>query len=87
MIEGKIRNGEAQSAEIRQGLLRRPTGRCRREGLGYVVSGFLTRNQLDILGEFVDTQDYVRPKKWRGEYQEMAKAIVNAIDGAPQRAE
>lgn len=52
-----------------------------------MVSGFLTRNQLDILGEFVDTQDYVRPKKWRGEYQEMAKAIVNAIDGAPQRAE
>lgn len=49
---------------------------------GYVVSGFLSKNQLQTLREFVDTEDYEKSKRWRGEYQEMAKAIVDAIDGA-----
>lgn len=48
---------------------------------GYVVSGFLSGNQLTALREFVDSADYEKSKRWRGEYQEMAKAIVNAIDG------
>lgn len=52
------------------------------DSLGYVVSGFLTRNQLETLRWFVDNEDYKRSKKWRGEYQEMAKAIVAAVDGA-----
>lgn len=47
---------------------------------GYVVSGFLSRNQLDTLRSMVDSEHYEASKKWRGEYQEMAKAIVNAID-------
>jgi hypothetical protein len=47
---------------------------------GYVVSGFLTRQQLAELRGMVDSKDYARSKKWRGQYQEMAKAIVNAID-------
>lgn len=49
--------------------------------LGYVVSGFLSKNQLDTLREFVDSEDYERSKRWRGEYLEMAKAIIKAIDG------
>jgi len=49
---------------------------------GYVVSGFLSKNQLVELRGFVDSEDYKKSKRWRGEYQEMAKAIVNAVDGA-----
>lgn len=49
---------------------------------GYVVSGFVSKNQLDTLREFVDNDEYERTKKWRGEYQELAKAIVGAIDDA-----
>ena len=49
---------------------------------GYVVSGFLSKNQLAALREFVDSDEYEKSKRWRGEYQEMAKAIVSAIDGA-----
>ena len=49
---------------------------------GYVVSGFFSRNQLDTLREFVDSEDYEKSKRWRGEYLEMARAIVDAIDGA-----
>lgn len=48
--------------------------------LGYVVSGFLTRKQLEALREIVDADDYERTKRWRGGYQEMAKAMVGAID-------
>ena len=47
---------------------------------GYVVSGFLTSNQLKELRNLVDSEEYKRSKMWRGEYQEMARAIVNAID-------
>ncbi|MGD8202280.1 hypothetical protein ACQE98_16695 [Ornithinimicrobium sp. W1679] len=54
------------------------------EVLGYVVSGFFTRKQLETLRNFVDDDKYERSKKWRGEYQEMAKAMVNAVDGALQ---
>lgn len=49
--------------------------------LGYLVAGFLSKNQLDTLREFVDSDDYERSKRWRGEYLEMARAIVGAIDG------
>jgi hypothetical protein len=49
---------------------------------GYVVSGFLSRNQLAELRGMVDSKEYERSKKWRGQYQEMAKAKVNAIDDA-----
>jgi hypothetical protein len=52
------------------------------EVLGYVVAGFFTRKQLETLRNFVDDDQYERSKKWRGEYQEMAKAMVNAVDGA-----
>ncbi|GAA5165862.1 hypothetical protein GCM10011366_04610 [Ornithinimicrobium tianjinense] len=54
------------------------------EVLGYVVSGFFTRKQLETLRNFVDDDKYERSKKWRGEHQEMAKAMVNAVDGALQ---
>jgi hypothetical protein len=49
---------------------------------GYVVSGFLTKKQLGGLRYMVDNPDYERSKRWRGEYQELAKAIVKAIDDA-----
>jgi hypothetical protein len=48
---------------------------------GYVVAGFLTKNQLETLRGLVDSEEYERSKKWRGEYLEMARAIVHAIDG------
>jgi hypothetical protein len=47
---------------------------------GYLVAGFLSKKQLATLRELVDSADYERSKKWRGEYQEFAQAIVNAID-------
>jgi len=47
---------------------------------GYVISGFLTTKQLRALREIVDSPDYERSKKWRGEFQEMAKAIIAGID-------
>ena len=47
---------------------------------GYVMSGFVTQNQLDTIRELVDSEEYKRSKKWRGQYREMAQAIVNAID-------
>jgi hypothetical protein len=47
---------------------------------GYVVSGFLSKEQLETLRELVDDENYARSKQWRGQYQEMAKAIVSAID-------
>jgi len=49
---------------------------------GYVISGFLTKNQLVTLRNLVDDDEYERSKKWRGEYQEFAKAIVSAIKAA-----
>lgn len=48
---------------------------------GYVVAGFFSKNQLLTLRNFVDSDKYEKSKRWRGEYQEMAKAIVQAIDG------
>lgn len=42
----------------------------------------MTKNQLATLRELVNSETYERSKRWRGEYQEMAKAIVNAIDDA-----
>jgi hypothetical protein len=47
-----------------------------------VISGFLTKKQLVELGNFIDSPEYQRSKKWRGEYQEMAQAIVNAVNKA-----
>lgn len=62
-----------------------PVGKVGRPS-GIVVSGFLSKKQLETLREFVDHDEHQRSKKWRGEYQEMAKAIVGAIDGAlPKR--
>jgi hypothetical protein len=49
---------------------------------GFVLSGFLTKNQLTELRNMVDSPDYKRTKKWRGEYQEMAQAVVTAVDEA-----
>jgi hypothetical protein len=49
---------------------------------GYVVAGFFTKKQLETLRELVDSSEYKRTKKWRGEYQEMAQAIVNAVTDA-----
>jgi hypothetical protein len=49
---------------------------------GYVISGFVSANQLDTLRNFVEGEGYERTKRWRGEYQELARALVTAIDGA-----
>lgn len=49
---------------------------------GYVVSGFMNKKQLETLREFVDTDKYEKSSRWRGQYLEMARAIVSAIDGA-----
>lgn len=48
---------------------------------GYVVSGYLTKKQLVEFRNLVDSPEYKRSAKWRGEYMEMAKAIVTAVDG------
>jgi len=42
----------------------------------------MNRNQLETLREFVDSEKYEKSKRWRGQYLEMSKALVNAIDGA-----
>lgn len=52
------------------------------EVTGYVVAGFFSSNQLATSREFVDSDEYEKSKRWRGEYQEMAKVIVSAIDEA-----
>jgi hypothetical protein len=49
---------------------------------GFVVSGFMTKAQLEALRDLVDNEEYERSKRWRGTYQEMAKAIVSGIDNA-----
>ena len=49
---------------------------------GYVISGFFSKEQLAELRSFVDTEKYEKSKRWRGQYLEMAKAMVAAIDGA-----
>ncbi|MBX7192622.1 MAG: hypothetical protein K1X94_11220 [Sandaracinaceae bacterium] len=49
---------------------------------GFVVSGFFTKKQLAALRSMVDDEEYQRSKKWRGEYMEMARAMVEAIDRA-----
>jgi hypothetical protein len=49
---------------------------------GYVISGFLSKEQLTVLRDFVDTEKYEKSKRWRGQYLEMAKVMVAAIDGA-----
>ena len=49
---------------------------------GFVVSGFLTKKQLVEFRNLVDNADYKRSKIWRGEYMEMAQAIVKAVDKA-----
>jgi hypothetical protein len=51
--------------------------------LGFVVSGFLTKKQLEALREIVDNPS----KRWRGQYQEMAKAIVAEVDHGLKAAE
>lgn len=47
---------------------------------GYVVSGYVTKDQLAALRDLVDSEEYERSKKWRGQYQELAKAMTSAID-------
>lgn len=49
---------------------------------GYVVSGFVTQKQLRELRGFVDSDEYKKSSRWRGQYLEMARALVTAIDGA-----
>ncbi|WP_430867240.1 hypothetical protein [Demequina aurantiaca] len=49
---------------------------------GYVISGFVTQNQLDTLRDFMDGDGYETARRWRGEYQELAKALTHAIKGA-----
>jgi hypothetical protein len=49
---------------------------------GYVVSGFLTKKQLVEFRNLVDSPDYKRSTMWRGEYMEMAQAIVKSVDKA-----
>ena len=50
------------------------------EVVGYVLSGFVTPEQLGALRDLIDNEDYQRTKRWRGQYQELAKALVEAID-------
>jgi hypothetical protein len=52
---------------------------------GYVISGFFNKEQLAELRNFVDTEKYEKSKRWRGQYLEMAKVMVAAIDGALSR--
>lgn len=55
---------------------------------GFVVSGFVSKNQLETMRELVDSESYSRTTRWRGEYQELAKAIVGAVDdqlGSPKQ--
>ena len=47
---------------------------------GFVVSGFFNQSQLEALRDLIDTAEYERSKRWRYQYQEMAKAIVTAIN-------
>ena len=47
---------------------------------GYIASGFLTKKQLAEFRNLVDSSEYKRSKMWRGEYMEMAQAIVKAVD-------
>ena len=47
---------------------------------GYVASGFLTKKHLAEFRNLVDSPDYKRSRVWRGEYMEMAQAIVKAVD-------
>jgi len=49
---------------------------------GFVISGFVTENQLDTLRDFLDGDGYETAKRWRGEYQELGKALSGAIKGA-----
>lgn len=46
----------------------------------YVVSGLVNETQLTELRRLVDSANYKRSKRWRGQYQELAKSIVEAID-------
>ena len=47
---------------------------------GYLVSGFLSKKQLAEFRTLVDSPEYKRSAKWRGEYMEMAQPIVKAVD-------
>lgn len=49
---------------------------------GYLVSGFLSTEQLTKFRAFIDEDGYDKSKRWRGEYQQIAKALITAIDGA-----
>jgi|GEM_PF-6538199 len=49
---------------------------------GYVISGFVTEKQLDTLRDFLGGDTYEKTKRWRGEYQELTKALGSAINGA-----
>ena len=52
---------------------------------GYVVSGFLSKAQLSALPDMVDnvdTKGYKRSARWRGEFGEMAKAMIEAVNKA-----
>jgi len=49
---------------------------------GYVVSGFLTKKQLAEFRDLVDSPDYERSARWRGQYKEMAQAIIKAVEEA-----
>ena len=42
----------------------------------------MTAKQLETMRELMDSLDYERTKKWRGECQELARAIVGAVDAA-----
>lgn len=48
--------------------------------VGYVLSGLVTRDQLGALRDLIESEEYPRTKRWRGQYQELAQALVGAID-------
>jgi hypothetical protein len=50
--------------------------------LGYVISSFGSKNQLAELRNFLAHGDHDLSTRWRGEYHELAKALIRAIDSA-----
>ena len=50
------------------------------EVVGSLLSGLVTKDQLGALRDLIDSEDYQRTKRWRGQFQELAIALVGAID-------
>jgi hypothetical protein len=76
------RSRTCSRASVQRCNCQRPAGRTGGNLNGYVLSGYLSPHQLVALRELVDNNEYESSKRWRGQYQELARALVNAIDQA-----